>query len=339
MNANEYEYRKVIGAIGSTLLIFLLLINLYGVMDLLIGIGLEWLPVSEVVKDVIYQLFGAFGYLFSFLIPAWTLKCFLKGSGCRNEAMSLSLGVSAELPWMIFAGMAISFAAAQINTWLVSAFQYSEFSSEFLWADTSSMEPYELVLQFVSICVVPAFCEELLFRGAILSNCRRFGRANAVFISALLFSLMHQNIEQIFYTFVAGLILGVIYERTGSIWNCVALHLVNNFVSLIQSALIANLPDTYQANLAALLLECGVYCLGILSVAILLKRHFSQDKSFRNGIFGVECEASDAYATSPISSHAAVKYFFRPTMVAFLVICILQILFLIAFAIWNAKGM
>ena len=69
--------------------------------------------------------------------------------------------------------------------------------------------------------------EELVFRGFLLNALRPCGKAYAVLISALMFSLMHADIEQIFFTFAAGLILGYVAAEY-SIWASLLLHIINN---------------------------------------------------------------------------------------------------------------
>ena len=79
---------------------------------------------------------------------------------------------------------------------------------------------------------VPALCEELFFRGAIFSTLRPMGRRAAVFGSALLFALMHANPAQIPYAMVAGLLLGLLYELSGSLLFPILFHFTNNLISL-----------------------------------------------------------------------------------------------------------
>ena len=69
--------------------------------------------------------------------------------------------------------------------------------------------------------------EELVFRGFLLNALRPCGKAYAVLISAVMFSLMHADIEQIFFTFAAGLILGYVAAEY-SIWASLLLHIINN---------------------------------------------------------------------------------------------------------------
>lgn len=75
--------------------------------------------------------------------------------------------------------------------------------------------------------LIGPFIEELVFRGFLLNALRPCGKAYAVLISAVMFSLMHADVEQIFFTFAAGLILGYVAAEY-SIWASLLLHIINN---------------------------------------------------------------------------------------------------------------
>lgn len=325
MSPNEQYYRKMMGVLGATMLIFLLLVNVLGIGSVIV---IEILP-STPIGNIIGQLIYAAVYMASFLLPIPCFRALTKKIGHSPVSIKATPKMSPLMPLILFAALAIVSAAANINSFFVSIFDYSEFSEEVIWENFSQMSAYEIVLQFIVMCLVPGICEEFLFRGTILTNCLPFGRSKAIFISALLFALMHQNSEQIFYTFVAGIILGVLYEYTGSIWNCVLLHIMNNFLSLFTMVLGEYYHWTLQGELRIILLNAFVYLLGTVSAVILIVRSFSEKRSFRDGIFEKDIPAADHYAACPIEHKRAVKLFFTPTMIVFFVLSALQMIFLI----------
>ncbi len=333
MQENERCYQKTVSAIGGALLIFLALVNLFGFSTSFLSILLSFFPLGDAALTVTAELLNGAGYLLAFMLPVLFLKLFLKGGKCKPRPMALSPKLSPELPLFIFAGMSVCFAASEINAALVQIFDYASFSSEVLWESGNTAEPYVIVLQFITVSIIPGICEELLFRGAILENLLPFGRSNAIFISAFLFAMMHQNSEQLLYTFVAGIALGLVYVYTGSIWNCTILHICNNFVSVLELSLIEQFGAGTNGTLAILLLEGAIYLLGTLSVAILLLRHAVKPRDLRDGIFGKDVPPSPAYAELPIPASRMRRLFFRPTMVIFLVACILQVLLLLGLAV------
>ena len=329
---NEYRYWKTLRAIGFALLIFLLFLNLVSLAVMGLNLLLSFLPISSVTSYVIYQLFYAAGYLVSFMVPVAFLRLFIRKSGYEYQPMRSQAKLSPWLPLILFGGVAVIWTLAYLNSFMVSIFRYSDFSSDVLWGNSDPEKWYAIVLQFLVMCLVPAFCEEFLFRGAILTNCLPFGRGTAILIRALLFGLMHQNAEQIFYAFGAGLVLGLVYERTGSIWNCVFLHLFNNFLSVFEPALVRGFGKRFS-DVSSAIFEMLLIAFGSLCVLILIVHFAPRKPLFKDGIFGKPVPADDSYATCPVSPKAAFKRFLNVPMVIFLVLVLVQILLLIGMAV------
>lgn len=81
----------------------------------------------------------------------------------------------------------------------------------------------------VFVAVVGPFVEEFVFRSVIYKGYRKAGgRMGAVLLSALLFGLMHMNLNQLVYAFVVGLLLALMVEAAGSVWASVICHFVFN---------------------------------------------------------------------------------------------------------------
>jgi membrane protease YdiL (CAAX protease family) len=83
-------------------------------------------------------------------------------------------------------------------------------------ADPPTQMP-AFVLYLLSVTLVPAFLEELLFRGAILQSLRRFGDMIAVLVSTVLYALVQPSIDLAIFSFVMGLALGYFTLKSGSI--------------------------------------------------------------------------------------------------------------------------
>ena len=95
-----------------------------------------------------------------------------------------------------------------------------------------------LFVNLVGISLIPAFFEEFLIRGALVGAYRRTGRLRAtILLSALAFGLLHANLSQFFYTFVAGIVLAALYILSGSIWPGILLHFLNNGASVVEEAI------------------------------------------------------------------------------------------------------
>lgn len=332
---NEYRYWKIMRAIGFALLLFLLFLYLFQVTLTVLEWILSWANVPRVPAVVIHHLLYSAGYLASFMVPVAFLRLFIRHTGYEYQPMRAGLRLSPWLPLILLGGVAAIWTLAYLNASMVSVFRYAEFSAQQIWQSNDGMEWYELVLEFIMICMVPAFCEEFLFRGAILTNCLPFGRGTAILISSLLFGLMHQNAEQIFYAFGAGLVLGLVYERTGSIWNCVFLHMVNNFLSTFEPVFLGGFSERF-AGIAGSAFEAILILLGMIAAVVLILRFAPRKPEFREGIYGRSVPADDAYASCPVGAKQIIRRFFNAPMIVFLVITAVQILALIGMAVFYA---
>lgn len=89
------------------------------------------------------------------------------------------------------------------------------------------------LLVFLILVPAPALLEEACFRGVICGRIARYNGSAAVFVSALLFGMMHMNFGQIPFAFCVGLILGYVYLATGSFWSGVVIHAINNALAYV----------------------------------------------------------------------------------------------------------
>ncbi|MEG1848337.1 MAG: type II CAAX endopeptidase family protein [Lachnospiraceae bacterium] len=77
-------------------------------------------------------------------------------------------------------------------------------------------------------------CEELVFRGLMYTGYKKSASIlQAMLLSALLFGLMHMNLNQALYAFVIGCILVLLKEATDSIWAPIIFHVVFNSHTVI----------------------------------------------------------------------------------------------------------
>lgn len=103
------------------------------------------------------------------------------------------------------------------------------------------------------VAVVPAVCEELLFRGWVLAGLLGRQRNNrqavglAVGMQAAAFALFHLLPERMPQTFVLGLVLGTLVVVTRSLLPAIVCHLAHNSVPLGILWLAGDVPDLAAA--------------------------------------------------------------------------------------------
>jgi len=77
------------------------------------------------------------------------------------------------------------------------------------------------------------FAEELFFRGVLFRLLRRYwGVAAGVIVSSLLFGLSHVFVEVMPGTVLLGIVMALLYQRSGSLWVPMTFHAVYNSASL-----------------------------------------------------------------------------------------------------------
>jgi sodium transport system permease protein len=88
------------------------------------------------------------------------------------------------------------------------------------------------------IAILPAICEELAFRGFVLSGLRHVGHKWwAICLSAVAFGMMHTFLHQKITATAMGLVLGYVAVQTESLWPCVLLHGLHNSLQVCVQAL------------------------------------------------------------------------------------------------------
>lgn len=127
---------------------------------------------------------------------------------------------------------------------------------------------WPVLLTFISVAVLPAFLEELLFRGVMLQSLRPFGDRFAIVMSAVLFMVCHTTVRQLLPALIVGLALSYFAIRTGSLWTGVCVHLVYNGCSALLTLLSARFGLGVQgfASLLLLLTYLGGMAAGLASL-------------------------------------------------------------------------
>jgi uncharacterized protein len=160
------------------------------------------------------------------LIPVWWLgirkyKISWNWLGLRTFAMgSLALGCGL---------MVISWGLNVIYGLFLSIFSLSiqqDYST--LFTDVSSAWGI-----MIGGAVVAPVVEEIIFRGFIFAGLRdRYGWKIAALISSLLFAVIHFQPTAVLPIVVLGLIFAYLYQRSGSIWPAIIMHLSSNAIAL-----------------------------------------------------------------------------------------------------------
>jgi sodium transport system permease protein len=144
---------------------------------------------------------------------------------------ALGLGRARGRYWL--AAIAIGATAWYVNARIVSLLPLPGEQTRRLEA---LVEQPSLPASLAMFALVPAVCEELVFRGVLA---RALGRhltlPAAVVISALVFALYHLSLVQALPTLSLGCLLAVIALRADSIAPTILAHAINNAIAIVLS--------------------------------------------------------------------------------------------------------
>lgn len=140
----------------------------------------------------------------------------------------LFLGILMLVPGMQFlCNYIVNFVAAIFPQWLEAYMELLEAAG--------LDETITVGMLIYSVLLAPV-CEELVFRGVTMRQAGKifpFWAANI--FQAFLFGAFHMNMMQGVYTFCVGLVLGIICEKSGSIYNAIFYHMLFNFWGTVLS--------------------------------------------------------------------------------------------------------
>ena len=319
----DKEYKSLTLRLGFAVLLMLVLLQ--GLMTLL-GWGqllFEALLIEKVADILYWSLYNLF-YMLSFMLPV----PFFMLISCKKGWQRMELGVRFPHRFALMATACVGMilAAGQINSLLVAPFSGESASTDMILDMISPDKGYMVVLVFVMIVIVPAFCEEFLFRGLVLGNLLPYGKGVAVIGSALLFAAMHQNFAQFLYTAVAGILMGLLYAESRSIWPSTLVHMLNNLLSFVQMILFARIENEMTAGRIVLCINLAVIGAAIASIAVLLclAKREKKEPERDEGMFGHIDLPEQPRELLP---GVAVRKFFSPSIIVFLSLSFLIALF------------
>ena len=176
------------------------------------------------------------------------------------------------------------------------SFVWQNFLSLIGYVRTSSPTDYSsigvLFRELVLVAVLPAVFEELTHRGLLFAGYRECGW-KFVLISALLFSLMHQNIVQMGYTFFGGAVMALTMYYTGSVFPGIFMHFLNNAVSVISGyvgqnggflSFITAIENWIYVSPAGL--AVGSIAVAVCAALLVLMFYLLRKDAVKNGIIG-----------------------------------------------------
>ena len=108
--------------------------------------------------------------------------------------------------------------------------------------------------------LAPAICEELAFRGFILSGMQSLrNKWQAILLTSVLFGIAHGVLQQSMITSVVGVVIAIIAVQTKSIFPCMLFHLTHNSMTVLLSSAKARVVESTSLDLFLTSTNSGVY--------------------------------------------------------------------------------
>lgn len=195
-------------------------------------------PLAQSWFNLITIVASAIGIVsYSLMLPRERRKTLYWGASERRPVSDILYGAASWLvsyPWVLV----ISNLVALIMIYFGPLPETEQVAVKQL--KNSMQNPFLFGATVLAIVFLVPLAEEILFRGILQRSIARYlGRWRAIALSSLIFALFHfsttqgwNNIELILSLFILSCYLGLIYEKRGSIWAPVGLHMAFNAISV-----------------------------------------------------------------------------------------------------------
>jgi ABC-2 type transport system permease protein/sodium transport system permease protein len=114
------------------------------------------------------------------------------------------------------------------QTWLTMPVEMEQ-AYEQMVALLGALHPLVMI---VFLALIPAICEECLFRGYVLSGLRGgLGPVTAVLVVGVAFGINHHSVHRLIVTSTLGIVFGLLVLRYRSLWPAIVAHFLHNAIS------------------------------------------------------------------------------------------------------------
>lgn len=109
---------------------------------------------------------------------------------------------------------------------------FNSFSSAVPSSIPIPTNPYEFFIGIIVVAISPGICEEIMFRGTMLSAYEKLGYSKSIIITSILFGIFHFNAFNFIGPTFLGVILSIMLFKTNSIYSSILGHILNNGIAL-----------------------------------------------------------------------------------------------------------
>lgn len=157
-------------------------------------------------------------------------------------------------PVIWFSVIILAIATGQFLNDLINGLHLNDLFTGYSEVSEQAFSGQPVGLMILVVGIIGPICEELMFRGIVFHRLKDWVKPQAaIVISALLFGIYHGNVVQFFYATCMGVMLAIIYDKTGTLWISIVAHIAANLWSLFGSSFWSSLWQQIPAGML-----CGV---------------------------------------------------------------------------------
>jgi len=151
------------------------------------------------------------------------------------KILLLAISITMFITWVLFSGFNYFKNTIQSSViYFLNRFTGKEsFTVRSIFNTYFIYKPFVIQRFIMTLTIVPIY-EELIFRRVIYDDTKKLFNAKiAALVSAVLFGLihLHGSYMKIIVTMAGGLLSAYCYEKTKSLYACILLHSLHNFMS------------------------------------------------------------------------------------------------------------
>lgn len=140
-------------------------------------------------------------------------------------------------PVIWFSVIILAIATGQFLNDLINGLHLNDLFTGYSEVSEQAFSGQPVGLMILVVGIIGPICEELMFRGIVFHRLKDWVKPQAaIVISALLFGIYHGNVVQFFYATCMGVMLAIIYDKTGTLWISIVAHIAANLWSLFGSS-------------------------------------------------------------------------------------------------------
>ena len=140
----------------------------------------------------------------------------------------------------------------------------------------------DLWLNLILISLIGPIFEEIIFRKILIDRTIKYGPLASILVSAIIFGLIHGNLNQFCYTVLVGGFFAYVYIKTGQIKYSIGLHIILNMLGSVLSMIVnnsaVNLSNAFNTTDLAILVFYFILILIALFVGIYTLVEYIQKK-------------------------------------------------------------